>query len=42
MTRSESGPSFRFGALNLHQPIEGTVHGGVGGGVSPKTVFAVG
>src|SRR5262249_30672774 len=29
-------------ALKLHQAIEGTAHGGVGGGVSPKTALAVG
>src|SRR5262249_42780517 len=30
------------GTLQLHQAIEGDKHGGVGGGVSPKTALAVG
>jgi cytochrome c peroxidase len=33
---------FWGGTLKLHQAIEGSAHGGVGGGVSPKTALAVG
>ena len=33
---------FWGGALKLHQAIEGSAHGGVGPGVSPKTALAVG
>ena len=33
---------FWGGTLRLHQAIEGSAHGGVGGGVSPKTALAVG
>jgi len=33
---------FWGGALRLHQAIEGSAHGGVGAGVSPKTALAVG
>src|SRR5438270_9267313 len=31
-----------FTAIGLHQAIEGSKFGGVGGGVSPKTALAVG
>ena len=34
--------SFWGGTIKLHQAIEGAAHGGVGGGVSPKTALAVG
>jgi hypothetical protein len=34
--------AFWGGSLKLHQAIEGVKHGGVGGGVSPKTAIAVG
>lgn len=33
---------FWGGALQLHQAIQGSANGGVGGGVSPKTALAVG
>src|SRR5882757_8800650 len=33
---------FWGGTLRLHQAIEGSAHGGVGAGVSPKTALAVG
>src|SRR5690242_17550083 len=49
---SEGRRTFRFdtfgdedfwgGTLRLHQAIEGSAHGGVGGGVSPKTALSVG
>jgi hypothetical protein len=34
--------SFWGGTLRLHEAIAGSKHGGVGGGVSPKTALAVG
>jgi hypothetical protein len=34
--------AFWGGTLKLHEAIEGTAHGGVGDGVSPKTALAVG
>jgi hypothetical protein len=34
--------AFWGGALQLHQAIQGTEHGGVGPGVSPRTALAVG
>jgi hypothetical protein len=34
--------AFWGGTLRLHEAIAGTKNGGVGGGVSPKTAFAVG
>ncbi|HEY2366508.1 MAG TPA: hypothetical protein VGH87_08985 [Polyangiaceae bacterium] len=34
--------TFWGGTLKLHQAIEGSAHGGVGGGVSPKTALSVG
>src|SRR6476469_8535101 len=33
---------FWTNTLKLHQAIEGSANGGVGGGVSPKTALAVG
>src|SRR5262249_56153437 len=34
--------SYWGGTLRLHEAIEGSAHGGVGPGVSPKTALAVG
>src|SRR6185436_9728492 len=34
--------AFWGGTLKLHQAIEGSAHGGVGDGVSPKTALTVG